>query len=89
MVWVFISGYFIFHIFNGARGAISMSKLSKEVVSLEGELKKTKEENAFLENKINLIRSDNLDLDLLEEQALSIIGFAGSNDIIVLLPREE
>jgi cell division protein FtsB len=42
-----------------------------------------------LENKIKLMRSDNLDLDLLEEQALSIIGFANANDIVVLLPRDE
>jgi cell division protein FtsB len=89
MVWIFIAGYFVFHIFNGARGAISWSKLSREVVLLEKELKSLKEENEFLENKINLIRSDNLDLDLLEEQALSIIGFANPKDVIVLLPREK
>jgi cell division protein FtsB len=89
MVWMSIAGYFVFHIFNGARGAISWSKLSKEVVSLEKEVKKINEENEFLENKIKLMRSDNLDLDLLEEQALNIIGFTGTNDVVVLLPREE
>ncbi|MDR2781555.1 MAG: septum formation initiator family protein, partial [Holosporaceae bacterium] len=81
MIWISITGYFVFHIFTGARGAISWSRLSKEVVSLEKELKNLKDENWFLENKIKLMRSDNLDLDLLEEQALSIIGFANANDI--------
>jgi cell division protein FtsB len=89
MIWASVTGYFIFHIFSGARGIVSWSKLSREVVSLEKELKSLKEENEFLENKIKLMRSDNLDLDLLEEQALNIIGFANSNDIVVLLPREE
>ncbi|MDR3180295.1 MAG: septum formation initiator family protein [Holosporaceae bacterium] len=87
MIWILVASYFIFHIFSGARGAISWSKLSKEVVLLEKELKDLREENEFLENKINLIRSDNLDLDLLEEQAQSVIGFANENDIIVLFPR--
>jgi cell division protein FtsB len=89
MVWLSIAGYFLFHIFSGARGAISWSKLSREVILLEKELKSLKEENDFLENKIRLMRSDNLDLDLLEEQAMSIIGFANSKDLIVLLPREK
>jgi cell division protein FtsB len=72
---------------SGARGAISWVKLNKEIVSLEEELKNLKEDNEFLENKINLIRESNLDLDLLEEQAISVLGFAYGNDTVVLLPR--
>jgi cell division protein FtsB len=89
IVWICISGYFIFHIISGARGAISWIKLSKEVVSLEEELKNLRESNEFLENKIRLMQSDNLDLDLLEEQAYGILGFANENDTIVLLQKEK
>ncbi|MDR3187182.1 MAG: septum formation initiator family protein [Holosporaceae bacterium] len=80
-------GYFVFHMMSGARGAISWVKLNKEIASLEEELKDLKEENDFLENKINLIRDNNLDVDLLEEQAISVLGFSHENDVIVLLPR--
>lgn len=80
-------GYFVFHIFSGARGIVSWTKLSKEVIALEKELQDLREENQFLENKISRLRSDNLDLDLLEEQAQSILGFAYENDLIILLPR--
>jgi cell division protein FtsB len=73
---------------NGARGAISWIVLSKEIESLEGKIKTLQENNAFLENKINRLREDNLDLDLLEEEAQSILGFSNENDMIVLLPRE-
>ena len=89
IVWISIISYFIFHIFSGARGIISWTKLNKEITLLEKELKDLKEENEFLENKIGLIRSDNLDLDLLEEQAHSVIGFYHKNAIVVLLPRDE
>jgi cell division protein FtsB len=88
VIWVIIVGYFVFHIFSGARGAVSWAKLSKEVTRLEKELNDLKEENEFLENKISLMRSDNLDPDLLEEQAHSVIGFSHKNDIVVLLPRD-
>ncbi|MDR2645716.1 MAG: septum formation initiator family protein [Holosporaceae bacterium] len=87
IVWISIIGYFVFHIFSGARGAVSWAKSSKEAVLLEKELKVLKEENEFLENKISRMRSDNLDPDLLEEQAMSVIGFSHKNNTIVLLPR--
>jgi cell division protein FtsB len=89
VIWVSVVCYFIFHIFSGARGAVSWTRLSREVESLEKELKDLKEANEFLENKISLIRSDNLDLDLLEEQAQSTIGFYNENDTVVLLPRNK
>lgn len=88
IIWFCVAGYFIYHIFTGARGAISWALLTKEVGSLERELKTIQEDNAFLENKISLLRNDNLDVDLLEEQAQNILGFSYENDIIVLLPRQ-
>jgi cell division protein FtsB len=89
MVGIFMVGYFVFHIFSGARGVVSWAKLSKEATTIEKELNDLKEENEFLENKINGMRSNNLDPDLLEEQALNIIGFSHKDDLIVLLPRGE
>lgn len=87
IVWICVAGYFTYHIFTGARGAVSWALLTREVETLEKELKNLKEDNAFLENKISLLRNDNLDLDLLEEQAQNILGFSYENDIIVLLPH--
>ncbi|GHU16546.1 hypothetical protein FACS189472_01830 [Alphaproteobacteria bacterium] len=87
-VWICIVGYFLFHIFSGARGAVSWAKLSYESDRLERELLSLKEENAFLENKIKLIRDDNLDLDLLEEQARNLLGMTNENDLVILLPHE-
>ncbi|MCR5224477.1 MAG: septum formation initiator family protein [Alphaproteobacteria bacterium] len=74
--------------FTGARGAVSWAKLTHEVTKLETELKGLQEENSFLENKINLLRDNNLDLDLLQEQAMSILGYANPDDMVILLPRE-
>ncbi len=88
IVWICVAAYFVFHVFTGARGAVSWAKLSREVAKLETELKNIREENAFLENKINLLRDNNLDLDLLQEQAMSILGYANADDIVVLLPQE-
>lgn len=66
---------------------ISWVKLSKKVEQLENKASRLKESNKFLENKIKYFRRDNLDLDLLDEQARSVLGFANENDIVILLPK--
>lgn len=88
MMWVFVVGYFAYHLISGARGILSMETLSDELPNLERALSQLRSENAFLENKISRIREDNLDLDLLEEEAQRTLGFFSPNDIIVLLPKE-
>lgn len=82
-----MASYFAYHVVTGTRGLLSWVKLSKQATDLEKELKNLQNENAFLENKINLLRSEHLDPDLLEEQAISVLGMAGKDDIIVLLPQ--
>lgn len=86
LVWICIAGYFVYHIVIGARGVVSWTILSREANQLESELVKIKEENEFMNNKIKGMRSDSLDLDLLEEQAERILGFCYPEDTIVLLP---
>ncbi len=87
LIWVCIAGYFVYHIIIGARGIVSWTILSREANQLESELTKIKKENEFMNNKIRGMRSDSLDLDLLEEQAQKILGFCYPEDTIVLLPQ--
>ena len=87
IVRVSVVVYLAYHMFGGARGLLSWAQLQQEMESLEQQLKDLKRENALLENKIKGIRGDNLDLDLLEEQAYSVLGFFHPDDLIVLLPK--
>jgi len=86
-IWVCIAGYFVYHIIIGGRGIISWTILSHEADQLESDLSKLRSENEFLNNKIKGMRSDSLDLDLLEEQAEKILGFCYAEDTVVLLPQ--
>ena len=88
LVWICIAGYFVYHIIIGARGVVSWTILSREANQLESELAEIKKENEFMNNKIKGIRSDSLDLDLLEEQAQRILGFCHAEDTVVLLPQD-
>lgn len=88
MLWVLAVGYFAYHLVSGARGIFSMETLNDELPILEQQLSQLKYENNFLANKISRIREDNLDLDLLEEEAMKILGFFSPNDKIIILPKE-
>ena len=88
LLWISIALYFVYHIIIGARGIISWGVLSREATQLERELQELKSANYFLENKVKGMRSESLDLDLLEEQASKILGFAYPNETIVLLPKD-
>ena len=88
LIWICIAGYFVYHIIIGARGVVSWTILSREANQLESELTKIKKENEFMNNKIRGMRSDSLDLDLLEEQAQRILGFCYPEDTVVLLPQD-
>ena len=88
LIWICIAGYFVYHIIIGARGVVSWTILSREANQLESELTKIKKENEFMNNKIRGMRSNSLDLDLLEEQAQRILGFCYPEDTVVLLPQD-
>lgn len=88
LVWVCIAGYFVYHIVIGSRGVISWTILSREADDLESELSRIKKENEFMNTKIRGMRSDSLDLDLLEEQAERVLGFCYPEDTVVLLPQD-
>ena len=89
VIWLSIAAYFVYHIVIGARGIISWTILSREAQQLENELKSIKISNSFLDNKVKGLRSESLDLDLLEEKKKKILGFSYPQDTIVFLPKDQ
>lgn len=79
--------YFVFHTLNGDRGALSWITQRKKASNLEQILHDLTEENTFLENKINLLQDEHIDIDILEENARTVLNFAHEDDDVVLLPK--
>ncbi len=75
-IYVSLIGYFCFHMFSGSRGIITYFKLNSQISLLQSELEMVRAERLTIEHKANLLKCDSLDLDLLEEQAKEILGFA-------------
>jgi cell division protein FtsB len=58
-----------------------------EVKQAELEALQTTREN--LDKKVSLMAPDNLDRDLLDEQARHILGLAGKDELVIFLDEDE
>lgn len=74
--------YFAFHLISGERGLIAYVKLKHEYEKARQQSIALQMERKQLGNRVNLLRSDSLDLDLLEEVAKKNLGYSEKNEII-------
>ena len=80
--------YFCYHMISGDRGILAYFKLNSEITALQAELDAVRAERINLEHKANLLKSSSLDLDLLEERAKEVLGYAKSQEILLIDPGE-
>lgn len=80
--------YLGFHAVSGERGVFALFKETRQLHELETELTRVKGERQGLEHKVQLMSSDSLDLDLLDEQVRRVLGLANKGEIIYL-PDED
>jgi len=67
---------------GGDRGILSLFKLTKKYASLEREVSALDSERKSLQSKVNRMKPESLDLDLLEEQVKENLGYAKGNETI-------
>jgi cell division protein FtsB len=77
-------GYFVHHAHHGARGLDAKRQLKVQVEKLSKDLDTVKAERAEWERRIALLRSDQIDRDLLEERARTLLGRVHRNDLVII-----
>ena len=77
-------GYFVHHAHSGARGLEAKRQLKVQAEDISAELETLKTERAEWERRIALLRSDQIDRDLLEERARSLLGRVHRNDLVII-----
>src|SRR5262245_13321530 len=78
--------YFAYHAVQGDRGLLAWLQHSRELVESETVLADLAAERATLEHRVSQLRAESLDPDMLEEQARTMLNFAGPDDRTLLLP---
>jgi cell division protein FtsB len=76
--------YFAYHAVQGDRGLLAWWQLRQQMDAAEIELASIKAERDYLENMISLLRPENLDLDMLDEQTRRVLAFAQPGEYLII-----
>ena len=84
---VFLLGfsYFFYHIFSGERGFLALVTYAQKVHEAQEELDLARAERLSLEQRVQRLRNDSLDLDILDEQARRILGYSAEGEDVYFL----
>jgi cell division protein FtsB len=77
--------YFIAHSFTGDRGLIAFSNYRKQFKELHLRSQAIEQELTVLNNKVALLNSKSLDLDLAEELAKKKLGYADKKEKVIMI----
>ena len=78
-----VAGYFAYHAVIGDFGLIASLELKREKAALQAELAAAQAELLALEHRVNLLRPESLDPDMLDERARETLNLAHPNDITI------
>lgn len=81
-----VAGYFVWHGVNGQRGLKAGVEYEQRIAELRHELDALKAERGQWERKISLIRGNEVDSDLLDNEARALLGRVHRNEVVILLP---
>jgi cell division protein FtsB len=76
--------YFLHHAQHGARGLETKQELTTQISELEQDIAALKRERAVWEDRVALMRRDEVDRDLLDERARAVLGRAHRNDVVIM-----
>lgn len=77
--------YFAYHAVQGDRGIRSLLDYKSQVEKTQLQLDRIRSKREKLEHRVSLLRSDNLDPDLLEERARYVLNLAHPDEIAIIL----
>jgi cell division protein FtsB len=78
-------GYFGVNAYTGEHGLIAKRDLDQDVAQLTAEVDAAKAERAVWQRRVSLLKSDNIDPDLLDERARLLLDDADSRDLVLML----
>jgi cell division protein FtsB len=78
-------GYFGVNAYTGEHGLIAKRDLDQDVAQLTAELDAAKAERAVWQRRVTLLKSDNIDPDLLDERARLLLDDADPRDLVLML----
>jgi cell division protein FtsB len=78
-----VVGYFVYHSIEGDRGLTAYVRLGERLIEAQAQLDEIQAERKALERRVQLLRADNLDPDMLEERARVILNYTRPDEIVI------
>jgi len=78
--------YFAYHLVQGDRGIFALWQLQAQVHAAQIAKAALDADTAPLSRRVQLLRGDRLDRDLLDEEVRTVLNYAAPNEIVILNP---
>ena len=82
---VAVIGYFAFHAVEGERGLRAYFALNLRTELALEERDALRNDRMMLERRVNLLKPESLDLDMLEERARNVLNKVHEDDFVIIL----
>jgi len=83
-----VAGYFVWHGVHGQRGLKTGEEYEQKLAQLRLERDILKLQRMQWESRIALIKGENIDADILDEETRKALGRVHKNEVVILLPSE-
>ena len=77
-------GYFGVNAYTGDRGLRARQDLDQQIAALSGEIVAAQTERTQWERRVNLLKSDSIDPDMLDERARMLLDDADPHDLVLM-----
>ena len=81
--------YFAYHAVQGDRGILALGQLRGEVNTLQAQVLDVREARFELDKKVQMLRAESLDPDLLDEQARLQLGYGRTDELVVIFHQND
>ncbi len=77
-------GYFGVNAYSGNRGLKAQQDIDRQMAVLAADLERLKHEHAQWQRRIALLKSDDIDPDMLDERARALLDYVDPNDLTLM-----
>jgi len=78
-------GYFGVNAYTGKNGINARQGLDQQIQELASELERARAERARWERRVGLLKSDQIDPDMLDERARGLLNYADPHDVTIMV----
>jgi cell division protein FtsB len=82
-------GYFGVNAYNGNHGLKARQDIDRQIGTLSAELTRLQSERLQWEHRIDLLKPDNIDPDMLDERARALLDDVDADDLVMMIKPDK